>query len=483
MSPRELVICLTFPRRVRNRLSQRAIRERRAIRIQQLEQELAQTRQNDSEIRFNELRAENDKLRNGLHATRKKLLSISTTTSSVADNILTLLDLDPAKDEPEQELEQEQDDNILPPVRPNGQAPNSDLPQQSPSTEEIMVEQQNGLRELFPEQFGPSLDLEDMAVKPTFSVRKPQFGTEIWGTPEGWYDDFLMDKISRFAPTSGALAQEVVANTNAFDSLPADGALMLSSKRSVSNFSDHLEHIFKLLRLSGIGDHFSSAPVLIHSLLHCFTQHCCPTIDYWFQITNSCVAIKTVMWWQTTKSPQSFVDMPAGHSPTPSQLVLSYPSIIDWIPDPTIRNVMITNYEAYDVDQVICDMTDSYVVEDEHGFQNQGEPLNVMEMVRRYHSPADDTRIIQPWVDSTTSHLHPQSQFLQTHGISRFKIDPSFFVKYPGLYDATAIAKRSCSSIRIHERAEVNHRPMPFTIASANAYLDMITQAKANAFR
>jgi hypothetical protein len=221
----------------------------------------------------------------------------------------------------------------------------------------------------------------------------------------------------------------------------------------------------------------------MHSLLHCFTQQSWPTIDHWFQITNSCIAIKAVMWWQTAKTPQSFVDMPAEHRPTPSQLVLSYPSIIDWIPHPTIRNVMVTNYESYDVDQVICDMTDSYVVEDEHGFQNQGEPLNVMEMVQRYHSPAEDTRIIHPWANSTTSHLHPQSQFLQTHGIYRFKIDPSFFVKYPGLYDATAIAMRSCSSIRIHDRVEANHRPLPFTVASANAYLDMITQAKANAFR
>ena len=362
---------------------------------------------------------------------------------SVADSILSLFNLDPGNDELEK-------DNISSQMMPIEESPaSSELPQESPSTEEIVLEQQPGLKDLFPDQFTPALDLRDLAVKTTtFSDRTQQLESEIWALPE------------------------------------ADGALVLSSKRSVSNFSDHLDYIFKLLGLSGISEHFSSAPLLIHSLLHCFIQQCWPVMDHWFQITDSCAVMKTVMWWQTTKSPQSFIDMLDGYSPTPVQLVLSYPCIIDWIPHPTIRNVMVTNYEMYDVDQVICDMTDAYVVENQHSVENtKPESCNVMEMVQRYPPSAEDARITQLYANLDTSRFHPRSQFLQTHHIQGFKIDPSFFVKYPGLYDATAIAKTSCSSIRIHERVEVKHRPLPFTAASASKYLDMVTQAKANAFQ
>lgn len=474
---------LTICRRVRNRLSQRAIRERRAIRIQQLEEEVAQTRQSNAETRWDDLRAQNEKLRNGLHETRKKLLSVSTTTSSVADTIRSLLDLDPtAQLSPQDEI----DSACL--TTPNDEAPvAADRTQESPTTEEIVIEQGNGLSSLSRERLRPAFDLghldSEIAPSPALIGKKQELVNDIWDPPETWEHEARMEQMGDLVPTPSLLTAQVFKHSmSSFaEFLPGDRALMLSSRRSVSNFSDHLDHIFKLLRLSGIGEHFSSAPLLVHSMLHCFIRQCWPVMDHWFQVTNSCAFMKSVMWWQTTKSPQSFLDMPGGYSPTPSQLLLSYPCIVDWIPHPTIRNVMAVNYESYPVDEVICDITDAYVVENEDGFQDpQLEPLSVMEMVQRYNSPGDDTRLVHPYADITASQLHPQAQFLQTH---RFKIDPSFFIKYPGLYDATAIAKTSCSSIRIHERVEINHQPLPFSVASANAYLDVISQAKANEFR
>lgn len=138
-----------------------------------------------------------------------------------------------------------------------------------------------------------------------------------------------------------------------------------------------------------------------------------------------------------------------------------------------MRNVLVANYDSYDIDQVICDMTESYVVDDDLA----PEPLNVMELVRRYQSPAAG------FATGSHSHAHPQSQFLQLHRISGFKIDPSFFVKYPGLFDATAIAKGACASIRIHERGDVCQRPLPLTGGSAGVYLDMVALGKEGGFR
>lgn len=81
-------------RKLRNRLSQKAIRERRMAHIHHLEQQLASSRQQGGSERIDELLEENAKLREGLHSTRKKLLSISTTASHVADNIKPILHIE-----------------------------------------------------------------------------------------------------------------------------------------------------------------------------------------------------------------------------------------------------------------------------------------------------------------------------------------------------------------------------------------------------
>lgn len=77
---------------MRNRLSQKAVRERRAARIQQLEQQLAAVTKGEDSVRVTELLNTNSKLRHALLDTRKKLASLSATATQLGDRIKLVLD-------------------------------------------------------------------------------------------------------------------------------------------------------------------------------------------------------------------------------------------------------------------------------------------------------------------------------------------------------------------------------------------------------
>jgi hypothetical protein len=78
-------------RRARNRLAQRAIRERKNAHIQHLEQQLALAQKGETDARVQALLDENEKLRKAFLTVRKKLLSLSTTSTLLADSLLPFL--------------------------------------------------------------------------------------------------------------------------------------------------------------------------------------------------------------------------------------------------------------------------------------------------------------------------------------------------------------------------------------------------------
>lgn len=73
-------------------MSQKAVRERRAARIQQLEQQLAAVTKGDDNDRVNELLNANCRLRRELLDTRKKLASLSATATQLGERIRIVLD-------------------------------------------------------------------------------------------------------------------------------------------------------------------------------------------------------------------------------------------------------------------------------------------------------------------------------------------------------------------------------------------------------
>ena len=216
-------------------------------------------------------------------------------------------------------------------------------------------------------------------------------------------------------------------------------------------------------------------------MAHAFVQQCWPIMSYWFAVTTSYALVRSVLWWQTTRSAEAFSAVPDINTPTLLQMSPSYPSIIDWIPHAGIRELIIPNYDSYDVDQVICDMTDAYVVEGEDPSDwSSGDSFNLMDMVQRsLHSGVELGRSGDKSSNPTlriTSLLTKAATNLGrepgTNQIHRFKVDPSFFVKYPGLYDPNAVAKNTVPRTFGASRMQ---GPLPLSIQSIRHYVDLLS--------
>lgn len=84
----------------------------------------------------------------------------------------------------------------------------------------------------------------------------------------------------------------------------------------------------------------------------------------WYTMTDSYTTIRWVLWWQITRTSEAFDDIPETNTPTPVQIALPHPSIIDWVPFASLRNTLVLS-EGYDLDQVFCDMTEAFVLQKE----------------------------------------------------------------------------------------------------------------------
>lgn len=272
---------------------------------------------------------------------------------------------------------------------------------------------------------------------------------------------------------------------------------------SGSTFSQHLDHIHGLLRLGRALDdgsrsatqHLDSLEILMHSsipqvvdtMLSAFLEHGWPSLKYWFDVTQSTGLATRVLWWQTSNSHEAATQVPPGNTPTLIQLSRpKYPCILDWVPHPGLRDLLILNHESYDVDQVICDMTNSFVVEieenrsifDEHlSVVGKGYSYNLMELVERtlvfgpMDSQSQQELAVMRLLGSVASSKHPSV----AHPIHRFKLDPRFFDKYPALYDANAESKYRPKNPPLIQKSQL---PLPFTTDTVKEYMNAALQAR-----
>lgn len=164
---------------------------------------------------------------------------------------------------------------------------------------------------------------------------------------------------------------------------------------------------------------------------------------------------------------------------------------ISRVPHPGMRDVLILDYESYNVDQVIVDMTNFFVVEVEDSMPPvvgtgldlplpslcSGRSYNLMDLVERtlMFGPLDSRTQQQV----TLPHLLRSmvSNAYAQHPIHSFKLDPRFFHKYPGLYDANAESKYQSAHPSSAQRSEL---PLPFTVESVKKYMNVALQAKVH---
>jgi hypothetical protein len=191
-----------------------------------------------------------------------------------------------------------------------------------------------------------------------------------------------------------------------------------------------------------------SPPRILYPMLQEYLEQCWPVMIPWFRVTHTSHIMCSVLWWQITNAEAAARQLLKIYTPTAVQLSVPHPSILDWVPHSTLRDHFILNQDSIDLDEVICDLAAAYVVE----FEPDHEPsapkttLNLMDAV--LNSLRSGIPLLSSTADEGSEQsMHSARRASGTHralpaaaNIHEFKIDSSFFAKYPALYDPSAVA-------------------------------------------
>ncbi|OAL35288.1 hypothetical protein AYO20_05339 [Fonsecaea nubica] len=228
----------------------------------------------------------------------------------------------------------------------------------------------------------------------------------------------------------------------------------------------------------------SEAPQLIDAMIDGFFEECCPNMKNWLEITDSYTTIRWVLWWQVTRTAEAAADIPATNTPTPVQIALPYLSAIDWIPFPSIRNTLILS-DGYDVDQVFRNMHKSFVLQKEFPVRDGSADRSyksvtglVQTALRATLDPSDSAGhglAHDLWSEGplkrTKAATSAYCQQLINFGRWVLKLDPGFFVKYPGLYDSSIVADGPCLEL---VNAPDVPPPKPLNMNAVNTYASLL---------
>jgi hypothetical protein len=128
-----------------------------------------------------------------------------------------------------------------------------------------------------------------------------------------------------------------------------------------------------------------------------------------------------------------------------------YPDVVDWIPFSSIRDRIIQLHAANpSIDRIFCDAVSAYVVETTLSqLVSGGSPMKVFIRVTDLiaaisadqQNESEHDTVALPAPDANTLFSSSQYALLAFKamrmdcGASRYKVDPTFFGKYPELYD------------------------------------------------
>lgn len=278
-----------------------------------------------------------------------------------------------------------------------------------------------------------------------------------------------------------------------------------------SALSSHLDCLIKILRRGGIATQYTryvdyliacwstflflraihrSAPQLLNDMLDGFLEECWPCMKRWYSITDSYTTVRWVLWWQISQTSEALDDIPETNTPTPVQRALPHPRIIDWVPFASIRNALIIS-EGYDIDQVFCDMTEAFVLQKEESGSQINEiggvayktVVSLLQSALRSavvgngsdsghgnNVEAEDVFSDGP-LKRTKAASSAYCQQLINFGRWVLKLDPSFFQKYPGLYDSTVVASGPSWVLLNSPKIQ---RPKPLDAEAMNTYANLL---------
>ncbi|OAP63323.1 hypothetical protein AYL99_02550 [Fonsecaea erecta] len=497
-------------RRLRNRLAQRTTRERRAAYIQHLEKQVASYQREDANSQIQDLMKEVAELRGALQKARSKLLSLAATANSSAESLASHLLLKAAT----------QDQDVL---QPSTEDPDCMVNDKDDSPDDEHSETANiGCLDKAPEekrehpeptaQNSSSLALSvssslghqaAQSICTTVQCQRDEVAEGLESSSFDFSEDVTTLTFPHTSDNPDALDSELMGTATASDETwsaydPTCFGNNFSSVTTMTTmngkdtgcsagtsvFSAHLDCIINILRRGGIARQHTRAPELMDAMIDGFFEECWPSMKNWLEITDSYTTIRWVLWWQVTRTAEASADIPATNTPTPVQIALPHLSAIDWIPFPSIRNNLILS-DGYDIDQVFRNLHKSFVLQNEFPIRDGFAARSyksvtglVQTALRTTLDPSDPAgygAAHDLWSEGplkrTKAATSAYCQQLINFGRWVLKLDPSFFVKYPGLYDPSIVAEGICLDL---VNAPDVPPPRPLDMNAVNTYASLL---------
>lgn len=229
----------------------------------------------------------------------------------------------------------------------------------------------------------------------------------------------------------------------------------------------------------------------------------------WLKHTNGNAVISRLTAWRLAPSAETYTAIPACLRPTPLQVAVPHPAVIDWCMFPFLRDKMI-QYHSSDpaLDQICGDIGESYVVQaDLSDLIVDAGPLavnfSVLDVIYAYesstewsptsdqdqddsscHSSSSATSAKDTRAHSTHSTLPAPNLHALLHSREyiaalyshlnlkqpgdHFFLDKNLFVKYPQLYEPSPLIAQSLP-LRSANRVKWDH-PLPLDSIALSCY-------------
>ncbi|THX22892.1 hypothetical protein D6D12_08825 [Aureobasidium pullulans] len=436
-------------KKVRNRLSQQAFRERQAAYVRNLEKQVENIGQTNDE-RVLKLEAENRELRKQLLAIRQKLESVTTTLSGISKAAAAAASSD---DSATTSTSFELDPKAL--MQTTETLPTTlDPPNNSsqPQTQNWVVETTSS-RDVEDIDTSGSLWSGALTASTSFNV-EPQYTQR---------DQEANHQLMQSSPYvqlphvwSHSYQMGVGAYVSAMSKVPDLDITMLNAYATNSRFSDHFAVIKQCFSSVLANDAIiknvpglTRSASIVFSLFHSIAR---PTALSWYTTTKSHHHVANVIAWQIYPCRETYAQITTRYKPTALQIMEHYPSVIDWCPYASMRDRLITAHSANPfIDNIIIDMATAYVVESTLDVLSEESSLplpcfvRVWDIIQAMNAPASsstnkDTQQNLP-APNTASLFTPNyarlvfSKLEMTRGMISYKLDPVFFSKYPELFD------------------------------------------------
>ncbi|OQU97050.1 hypothetical protein CLAIMM_03053 [Cladophialophora immunda] len=522
---------MTATRKLRNRLSQQAFRERQAMYVMELEKRLQNAQKTES-ARMRELEAENHALRDQLLDSRKRLRSIQAALEGVSTSITgALFDQRSARNSAEPEHFNESsrlDTNIVAESDAYDKIMcNSLNPLPAPAVlpthmDGGMVNTSQAGHESQPGR-APSEVATDEAVLSRMLINPSKASIDL-------PNDGVFSSIELSEPCPSWLPVDTISMGTSFNEGNVVPRTQLSTPKGIlfgtnSLFSAHILVFESCLKQKWD----ESRPLLNHSMqrlrsatelmMSTFVSMAWSNMTAWHTYTRAHIHIARLIMWRLNPNQMTYDNLTTCYRPTRLQLSTYHAAIIDWIPFPSLRDRVLLGYSnSPDLDQVICDIGTSYVVEGDlskliqdlsprpgyvgvwdlvsviapsrEGYSNLSQELKSLFSrlngdTALEHFPEDvglnaNEQVWLPAPSAASLFKSPEYalqafKLLGAHnGASTFRIDPAFFEKYPELYDAQADITAKGTHLKPLERSQM---PMPVAMTTSvlQRYHDLAT--------